>query len=400
MKIHFHILKKIAEALTDIFENQKYADKVIEKLFKSNRKLGSRDRKFMAETIYGIVRYYRYYQTVAESKEAYNLLCTHLVKNNLDTEEFQDEYPIDIELIKKNLKKKYPLVVTESFPDWMNDLGEKEFGASEWQQIMHALNKPAEVYLRTNTLRIDRDQLIKELEKEEIFTEKVENLPECLKLLERKNVFSTLCFKNGYFEVQDAASQFIAPLLDLKPGLRVVDACAGAGGKSLHMASLMKNKGKIIAMDIHEWKLGELKKRAARNRVDIVEAKIIESNKTIKRLENSFDRVLLDVPCTGWGVIRRNPDTKWKLKPEELERLKALQREIISDYSKMCKPGGFMVYATCSILNQENEDQVKWFLSTPEGQKWNFKKDIRLWPHKDNFDGFYAALLEKKPFQN
>lgn len=396
MKLHFILLKKIAEALHDIFENKKYADKVIEKLFKSNRKLGARDRKFIAETIYGIVRYHRFYQTVAQSNESYNLLGVHLIKNGLDAEEFQDEYPIDVDLIKANLKKKYPIAVTESFPDWMNEMGEKEFGAEEWQLIMKALNKQADVYIRTNTLRITREELIKELEKEEIFTEKVENLPECLRLLERKNVFSTAAFKNGYFEVQDAASQFIAPLLDLKPGLRVVDACAGAGGKSLHMAALMKNKGKIIAMDIHEWKLGELKKRAARNRVDIIEVKVLENSKTTKRLEGSFDRVLLDVPCTGWGVIRRNPDTKWKLSPEQIDSLLTLQREIITDYAKMCKPGGLMVYATCSILNKENEEQVKWFLASPEGQNWSFKKDIRLWPHKDNFDGFYAALLERK----
>lgn len=396
MKLHFHLLQKVAEALRDIFENKKYADKVIEKLFKGNKKLGSRDRKFIAESIYEIVRYHRFYAEVAKSTEAYNLLGVHLIKNGLDTEEFQDEYPINVDLIKRNLKNKYPIAIKESFPDWMCEMGEKEFGAEDWALIMKALNKPADVYLRTNTLRITREELIKELEKEEIFTEKVEGLDSCLRLIERKNVFSTQAFKNGYFEVQDAASQFIAPLLDVKPGLRVVDACAGAGGKSLHLAALMKNKGKIIAMDIREWKLGELKKRAARNRVDIVEVKVIENTKTTKRLEGSFDRVLLDVPCTGWGVIRRNPDTKWKLSPTEIDRLLTLQREIITDYSKMCKPGGLMVYATCSILNQENEEQVKWFLASEEGQKWSFKKDIRLWPHKDNFDGFYAALLERK----
>ena len=396
MKLHFHLLKKVAEALHDIFENKKYADKVIEKLFKGNKKLGSRDRKFIAESIYEIVRYHRFYSEVAKSTESYNLLGVHLIKNGLDTEEFQDEYPINVDLIKRNLKNKYPIAIKESFPDWMCEMGEKEFGAEDWALIMKALNKPADVYLRTNTLRITREELIRELEKEEIFTEKVEGLDSCLRLIERKNVFATHAFKNGYFEVQDAASQFIAPLLDVKPGLRVVDACAGAGGKSLHLAALMKNKGKIIAMDIHEWKLGELKKRAARNRVDIVEVKVIENTKTTKRLEGSFDRVLLDVPCTGWGVIRRNPDTKWKLSPTEIDRLLTLQREIITDYSKMCKPGGLMVYATCSILNKENEEQVKWFLASEEGQKWSFKKDIRLWPHKDNFDGFYAALLERK----
>lgn len=395
MKLHFHILKKVSEALADIFQNHKYADKVIEKIFKNNRKLGSRDRKFIAETIYEVVRHYRYYETVAESTEPYNLLAVHLLKNNLDTQEFEDEFPTDVVKIKSNLKKKYSQAVTESFPDWLYGLGESEF-KSEWAAIVQSLNRQADVYLRTNTLRIGRDQLIKELEKEDIFAETVADHPDALRLMERKNVFSTNAFKSGYFEVQDAGSQTIAALLNPKPGERVVDACAGAGGKSLHLAALMKNKGKIISMDIHEWKLNELKKRTARNKVDIVETKLIDSTKVIKRLESSFDKVLLDVPCSGLGVLKRNPDTKWKLSLEEIDRLKILQKEIISDYSKMCKPNGQMVYATCSLLKSENEDQVEWFLNTDEGKKWTLKKEIRQWPHKDQTDGFYAALLEKK----
>lgn len=395
MKLHFHILKKISEALADIFQNHKYADKVIEKIFKNNRKLGSRDRKFIAETIYEVVRHYRYYETVAESTEPYDLLAVHLLKNNLDTQEFEDEFPTDVVKIKANLKKKYSQAVTESFPDWLYELGESEF-KSEWPAIVQSLNRQADVYLRTNTLRIQRDQLIKELEKEDIFAESVADHPDALRLMERKNVFSTQAFKSGYFEVQDAGSQTIAALLNPKPGERVVDACAGAGGKSLHLAALMKNKGKIISMDIHEWKLNELKKRTSRNKVDIVETKLIDSTKVIKRLEGSFDKVLLDVPCSGLGVLKRNPDTKWKLSMEEIERLQVLQKEIISDYSKMCKPNGQMVYATCSLLKSENEDQVQWFLNTEAGKHWTLKKEIRQWPHKDQTDGFYAALLEKK----
>jgi 16S rRNA (cytosine967-C5)-methyltransferase len=183
--------------------------------------------------------------------------------------------------------------------------------------------------------------------------------------------------------------------MDLRPGLRVADACAGAGGKSLHIAALMKNKGKLISMDIHEWKLKELKIRAARNKVDIIETKLIESNKTIKRLENSFDRVLLDVPCSGTGVLRRNPDTKWKLSENEISRLCDLQKEILVHYSKMLKPNGKLVYATCSILNRENEDQVNWFLKQEAGKSFNLEKSLRVWPHRDGFDGFFAALLSK-----
>ena len=127
----------------------------------------------------------------------------------------------------------------------------------------------------------------------------------------------------------------------------------------------------------------------------IIETKLIESNKTVKRLENTFDRVLLDVPCSGLGVLRRNPDTKWKLSIAEIERLTNLQKEIISNYSKICKPGGLMVYATCSILHRENEEQVKWFLESEFGKGWSLVREMRVWPHKDKFDGFYAAVLAR-----
>ena len=195
--------------------------------------------------------------------------------------------------------------------------------------------------------------------------------------------------------MQDAASQLVAPLLQVEPGHRVVDACAGAGGKSLHIAAMMQNKGKIIAMDINDWKLKDLRERCSRAGVDILETKLIDSNKTVKRLENSFDRVLLDVPCSGLGVIRRNPDTKWKLTMEEIVRLQDLQKEIISKYSEMCKAGGLMVYATCSILHRENEEQVQWFLNSDSGKNWVLQKEMRVWPHKHGYDGFYAAVLKK-----
>ena len=265
---------------------------------------------------------------------------------------------------------------------------------------MNALNKPAEVFLRVNTLKTTVENLISELAAEEIECESVVSkdflFPVCVRLKKRKNVFITQAFRKGLFEMQDAASQQVAGLLQVEPGLRVVDTCAGAGGKSLHLAALMKNKGKIISMDIHEWKLKELKIRAARGGVDIIETKLIEGSKTIKRLENSFDRVLLDVPCSGLGVLRRNPDTKWKLSLDEIQRLQNLQKEIITDYSKLCKPGGIMVYATCSILHRENEDQVKWFLDSAEGSKWILEKEMRVWPQLHGFDGFYGAALRRK----
>jgi 16S rRNA (cytosine967-C5)-methyltransferase len=175
----------------------------------------------------------------------------------------------------------------------------------------------------------------------------------------------------------------------------VIDACAGAGGKSLHIAALLKNKGTVISMDIHEWKLKELRTRAARGGVDVIEARVIESGKTIKRLEATADRVLLDVPCSGLGVVRRNPDTKWKLTLEEVTRLQRLQAEILNDYSKMTKPGGLLVYATCSILPGENERQVEKFLAS-HGEEWTLEEQLRVDPDQQRGDGFFAARLRRK----
>lgn len=395
MKLHYHIVLKIVETLDQIFDENRYADKVLEKTFKQNRQLGARDRKFFAETVYEIVRHNRFYSEVMKSDQSFDHVAAHLIKVNGELPDWDEFSGFDVDKIKSRMKYKHEDKILYSFPDWLDELGKKEFGA-EWPDLMRALNQQANVYLRTNTLKITREKLKEEFAKEDIKTEFVPDFPDCLVLPERKNVFITQVFKKGFFEVQDASSQLIAPLLDVQPGLRVVDACAGAGGKTLHMASLMKNKGKIIAMDIHDWKLAELKKRTARDGVDIVETKVIENNKTIKRLENTFDRVLLDVPCSGLGVLRRNPDTKWKLSMDEIVRLIDLQKTIITDYSKMCKVNGFMVYATCSILNSENEDQVKWFLASEVGQKWALVKEIRMWPHKDGHDGFYGALMQRK----
>lgn len=186
----------------------------------------------------------------------------------------------------------------------------------------------------------------------------------------------------------------IGHLLDVRAGMRVVDACAGAGGKSLQIASLMKNKGKIISLDVHDRRLKDLRVRATRNGVDIIEQKVIDSQKVIKRLENSFDRVLLDVPCTGSGVFRRNPDAKWKLKKEDLSNLVDTQKEILNNYSKMLKKDGRLVYATCSLFPQENENQVQEFLASHS--EWKLDNEFHVRPDKTPFDGFYAAALVRR----
>ncbi len=187
---------------------------------------------------------------------------------------------------------------------------------------MDALNDPAPTVLRVNTLKTTKEKLIEELQENEIESHAVRGYEDAVELEEKKNVFLTEAFKKGMFEVQDASSQLIGRFLDVKEGMRVVDACAGAGGKTLHIAALMKNKGQIIALDIFEWKLAELKRRAKRAGAHNIETRVIDDNKVIKRLHNSADRLLIDAPCSGLGVLKRNPDSKWKIDQDFIDRIK------------------------------------------------------------------------------
>jgi 16S rRNA (cytosine967-C5)-methyltransferase len=275
----------------------------------------------------------------------------------------------------------------------MDELGRKELGKL-WESEIHALNEQAKVILRTNTLKITPQKLQLILDEELIPTKLVEGYPEALELYERADVFKTEAFKKGFFEVQDASSQKVGHALNLEPGLRVIDACAGAGGKTLHIAALMENKGQIIAMDIYGNKLKELKRRAKRAGAHNLETREIDSTKVIKKLHNSADRVLIDAPCTGLGVLRRNPDAKWKLTPEFLKEIRGKQQNLLLDYSKMVKPGGLLVYATCSILPTENQVQVQDFLNSPEGEFFQLDSDEKILAHKSGYDGFYYAVLK------
>ena len=272
----------------------------------------------------------------------------------------------------------------------------KELGEAVWAKEIAAQNQPAKVILRTNTLKTTKENLRAILMDLDIETDALPDQPEALVLKERANVFMTDVFKQGFFEVQDASSQLVAGFLDVKPGMRVVDTCAGAGGKSLHIAALMENKGQLIAMDLYESKLKQLKIRAKRDGVFNIEYRIIENTKVIKRLHGTADRVLIDAPCSGLGVLKRNPDAKWKLKPEFIDNIRKTQAEVLESYSKIVKPGGKLVYATCSILPSENQEQVARFLTTAIGKEFTLTKDQKILSHESGFDGFYMALLERK----
>ncbi len=398
MKIHRHLTEALIVALEEIFFDDKYADKVIQKNLKSHSKWGSRDRKFFAETVYEVVRWYRLLEFMANGEDFWRIVGVQWLRQGHDLPPWEEFEGLDYEYIRRKEKQAADdFAIINSLPDWMDARARQELGDEDWEKLVPALNKPADVYLRANGLRATPDQVLSALTELEIEAEKVgPELPHAIRLKERRNIFITEPFRKGMFEIQDAASQMIVPLLEIEPGMRVVDACAGAGGKSLHMASLMKNKGRIISMDIHEWKLQELKIRARRDGVDIIETRMIDSTKVIKRMAEQADRLLLDVPCSGMGVLRRNPDAKWKLEEEEIVRLQSLQAEILGTYCQMTKKGGLMVYATCSLLPSENEKQVEKFMAD-HGSEWTLLKQIHTRPDREGFDGFYAAVLKRNP---
>ncbi|WP_277632311.1 RsmB/NOP family class I SAM-dependent RNA methyltransferase [Avrilella dinanensis] len=403
MRLHRNLVLAILDSLHSIFNEDEYADKIIAKTLKRDKRWGSKDRSFIAETTYDIVRWNRLYAEIAEVKQPYkreDLWRMFAVWATLRGIQLPDWKQFDGTPTRR-IKGRFDELsrerkFRESIPDWIDELGEKELGNDLWTKELEAQNKPAEVILRVNRLKITPKELQKQLKALSIDTFTDKNYPDALILTQRVNVFMTPLFKEGLFEVQDASSQLVAPFLDVQPGMRVVDACAGAGGKTLHMAALMENKGQIIALDLYESKQRQLKQRAKRNGAHNIEYRIIENNKVIKKLHEKADRVLIDAPCSGLGVLKRNPDTKWKLKPEFVDNIKQTQQEILQSYSKMVKAGGKLVYATCSILPSENQEQIKKFLESESGKDFNFVKDKKVLAHQSGFDGFYMALLERK----
>jgi 16S rRNA (cytosine967-C5)-methyltransferase len=404
MRLHRNLVYTTIDSLNAIFNEGEYADKVVARALKKDKRWGSSDRKFVAETIYEIVRWKRLYAEIAEVKEPFDrdnlwrMFAAWAVLRGYPIPDWRQLEGTPERKIKGRFDELSKIrVFKESIPDWMDALGVAELGEKKWATEISAQNQPAKVILRTNTLKTTKEKLRAILMDLNIETDYITDQPDALVLKERANVFLTDAFKEGLFEVQDASSQLVAAFLDVAPGMRVVDTCAGAGGKTLHLASLMQNKGQLIAMDLYESKLKQLKLRAKRNGAFNIEYRIIDSTKVIKKLHEKADRVLIDAPCSGLGVLKRNPDAKWKLQPEFIDNIRKVQAEVLENYSKIVKPGGKLVYATCSILPSENENQIKNFLKTEIGKQFTFTKDVKILASETGFDGFYMALLERKP---
>jgi 16S rRNA (cytosine967-C5)-methyltransferase len=403
MRLHKNLVVAVIKILDGTFNQNFYADKTIEKILKSDKRWGSRDRGFIAETSYEIIRWKRLYSQISETKSPYKygelwkMFSVWAVLKGIQLPNWKEFENTPT----RRIKGKFDSLVKirkfrESIPDWLDKTGCDELGENRWTSELSALNEKANVIIRANSLKINVNDLRKELQKEDIQVEKINGFPEALKLRERKNLFKTKAFQNGYFELQDASSQLVAPFLKAEKGMKICDVCAGAGGKTLHLSAITENKGQIIAMDIFKNKLFELKRRAKRNNAFNIETRLIENNKSIKRLHGKIDRLLIDAPCSGLGVLRRNPDSKWKLSQNFLDKIKDTQQEILKKYSPMLKENGKLVYATCSILPSENELQIKRFLKTEQGKKFKVEDEKKISPAQSGFDGFYMARLSFK----
>ena len=397
MKWYRNLAVALITALEEIFNHRKQADKVVNGLLKSNKKWGSRDRKFLAQGLYDIVRWKRLYEYLAGTdiqtpEGKWRVIGVWAVLNRIDLPYWKEFERLNPAQIIRKYKTIPGEAIKQSVPDWLFRLGNTQLG-DRWVTELKAMNEEAPLTIRVNRLKTNPERLIKILEKEGVVSYGHPSYPDALFIKERKKLTYLKSYRQGLFEIQDTSSQLVAPFTGAMPGNTVIDACAGAGGKTLHLATQMQNKGQIMAYDIYQTKIEELHHRAKRNGVkNIVEATVI-TPEIIEKNRQKADVLLLDAPCSSLGTLRRNPGLKWELNLDKIKKINSLQKNIINDYEQMLQPGGYLIYVTCSILPMENQMIVNDFLNTHKN--YTFVEDMTVLPSSATGDGFYMAKLKK-----
>jgi 16S rRNA (cytosine967-C5)-methyltransferase len=417
------------------------ADKLIDQYFKARRFIGSKDRAAIGELVYWCLRHKASLEWWVVEKLGGDgharalVLAAVLLRREADMAGLQTmsqdsshafprlsaqeatrlgKIPHELSQPARQREKNMPLPARLNFPAWMEGKLRASFGDA-FEAELAALNEQAHTDLRVNTLKATREALLAQLAQEGFEVSPTPRSPVGIRLARRAPVFTSPAFKAGHFEVQDEGSQLVAALVDAKPGMKVIDFCAGAGGKTLALAAQMQNKGRILAWDTSEKRLSQMKERLKRAGVDNVQLHVLEHERDtfLKRHKDSADRVLVDAPCSGTGTWRRNPDLKWRFTPQDLAEVIAAQAAILQSAARLVKPGGLLVYATCSLLSEENEAQVEALLKTVSnfrvvtpGQMWDKAPPpeqplrdacLRVSPHQDGVDGFFAAALVRLP---
>ncbi|MEM1222113.1 MAG: RNA methyltransferase [Verrucomicrobiota bacterium] len=392
MRIHKVLAQASVDLIRAVFNDGKVLDHELAKAFKANRKWGKRDRGFIAETTFEVTRWRRALAYLAQDDSVEALCTVQWTRMGYAIPDWWDRHEIAFESIaaREEQLADQPRAIRESVPDWLDRRGVEELGDA-WESELTILNNRTRVYLRVNTLKATRAEAIAWLAGNGITAEAVDGLPQAIALNPGKTLPRSL-LENGMFEIQDAGSQMIAPLVDPQPGEYVIDACAGAGGKTLHLAALMQNQGTLLAMDVQPSKLRELERRAKRADASALIETTLIGPTTIKEYKGVADCLLIDAPCSGLGTLRRQPDLKWRLTEEKIEHLHSIQTELLNSYPTMLKPDGRLVYATCSLLPSENQMQLERFL-----ERGDFKllEEEMILPSVLGYDGFYAAVLRK-----
>lgn len=393
MKMHRILAEAAAGIVKSVFKEHKVLDHALAAAFEENPKWGKRDRSFIAETVFEVVRWRRALGFLADSEEANAMCAAQWVRMGYEIPEWWTFKGLSAEEMKAREADlaAQPRAVRESIPDWLDALGAAELGDA-WDAEISALNQRAPVFLRVNTLKTTRAKAIEWLATFNVEAAEVPGLPDALVLAPGKALPKPLR-TDGRVEIQDAGSQLIAPLVDPQAGERIIDACSGAGGKALHLAALMGNEGRVFGMDVDVKKLAELERRARRAGATCLKSKAIIASTPADFVEIA-DRLLIDAPCSGLGTLKRQPDLKWRLKSDQIDRVRGIQKELLATYTAMLKPGGRLVYATCSILPSENREAVDSLLVTGG---FTLVEERPVSPAATGFDGFYAAVLVKSP---
>ncbi|KRB73508.1 RsmB/NOP family class I SAM-dependent RNA methyltransferase [Noviherbaspirillum sp. Root189] len=417
MRLHPAVVGAAEEVLREVLRFTGPADVIISRYFREHPKLGSRERNAVAEGVYAVLRNKLAYASFAESGHGPAMrrltllgLADAVGVDNLGSLSAEEtEWLQRIAQIDRN---SLPVTLRANLPQWLFDKLVERDGEAATLELAEALNRPAPLDLRVNALKWKREDVIAELAKAPILCEPTPYAPLGIRVMKKPALQNLPLFKEGAIEVQDEGSQLLAQILGAKRGEMVVDFCAGAGGKTLALGAAMRNTGRLYAFDVSEKRLSKLKPRLARSGLSNVHPVVIahENDAKVKRLVSKIDRVLVDAPCSGLGTLRRNPDMKWRQTPESIVELHAKQVSILASAARLLKPGGRLVYATCSLLDEENESVAQQFLATHEGFELVPMKDIleeqkvalemqdylKLSPHIHHTDGFFAAVFERK----
>jgi 16S rRNA (cytosine967-C5)-methyltransferase len=417
MSIAPSLFRLACVALADVMQNAGPADAKLSAFFREHRELGNKQRGFIAEAVYGVIRRLAFLSHVAESQDARKLVIAWMVRvqgNSVRdlSETLDTEQQAWAQAIKAKSTDGLSLEIQADMPPWLWQKMCEEYSEKEALTIARSMHQSAPMDLRVNTIKSDREKVMQRFISEGADIQATPWSPMGLRLTQRMSIQKHPLFLNGEIEVQDEGSQLLCLLLAPKRGEMVADFCAGAGGKSLAIGALMKNTGRIYAFDIAAKRLQNLSLRLKRSGLSNLHSQLLtsENDSKLKRLHGKFDKVLVDAPCSGLGTLRRNPDLKWRQHIQDIEQLNQKQLSILNSAAKLVKPGGRLVYATCSILQQENQHIVQSFLSQhPEMvlvpaeeimQQQNIPihtgEYLQLLPHLHQTDGFFAAVLQRQ----